>query len=84
MRARTRIAAVAAATGLCLAVAAPAQAGPGNADGACNWGQATAEAIAAGFDQGGHASSFAGTKRSGLANVVHQGNLGATCLLVAP
>lgn len=69
--------ALAAAAGLGLAVlAAPAaQAAPPT----CNWGQVTSDAIAGGFEQGPHASSFAGTKRSGLANVVEQGNLNATC-----
>jgi len=44
----------------------------------CNWGEATSEAIAAGFEQGPHASSFP-TPRVGLANVVAQGDLNATC-----
>ena len=37
--------------------------------GGKNWGETTSDAIAAGFDQGGHASSFAGTKRDGLGNL---------------
>ncbi len=49
----------------------------------CNWGQATATAIAHGFDQGDHASSYAGSPRAGLANVVERGNLNATCELVS-
>jgi hypothetical protein len=48
----------------------------------CNWGQLTSEAIAGGFDQGAHSSSFAGTPRAGLANVVNQGDLNATCVLL--
>ena len=48
----------------------------------CNWGEVTSEAIADGFDQGGHASSQA-NPRSGLANVIEQGNLDATCEFIA-
>ena len=48
----------------------------------CNWGQVTAEAIADGFDQGGHASNQA-NPRVGLANVVSQGDLNATCTLLS-
>ena len=61
-----------------VAMAAPAQATP-----SCNWGQLTSSAIAGGFDQGEHASSFAGSPRVGLANVVEQGNLAATCALLS-
>lgn len=60
-------------------LAAPAQA----AKPSCNWGQTTAEAIADGFDQGAHASSFAGSKRAGLANVVNKGDLNALCEFIA-
>jgi hypothetical protein len=49
----------------------------------CNWGTLTADAIADGFDQGEHASSFAGSPRLGLANVVNQGDLNATCEFLA-
>jgi hypothetical protein len=49
----------------------------------CNWGRLTAESIAGGFDQGAHASSFAGTRRAGLANVVERGNLDALCQFIA-
>ena len=49
-----------------------------------NWGQVTSTAIAGGFDQGTHASSFAGAPRTGLANVVNQGDLSSTITLVAP
>ena len=49
----------------------------------CNWGQLTSDAIAAGFNQGEHASSFAGEARAGLANVVDQGDLNATCELLS-
>ena len=67
------------AAGLALSLsAAPAQASPD-----CNWGQLTSDSIAGGFDQGGHASSFAGSPRVGLANVVEQGNLDATCELLS-
>lgn len=48
---------------------------------ACNWGGLTAGAIAAGFDQGAHASQQA-NPRVGLANVVEQGDLQATCELI--
>jgi len=61
-----------------VALAAPAQATP-----SCNWGQLTSSAIAGGFSQGEHASSFAGSPRVGLANVVEQGNLAATCELLS-
>lgn len=67
------------AAGITAAVTIPAM-GSASADKpSCNWGQLTADAIAAGFDQGGHSSSFAGEKRAGLANVLDRGNLNATC-----
>jgi hypothetical protein len=50
----------------------------------CNWGHVTSEAIAGGFDQGGHASSFAGSKRVGLPNILGTGDLNATCEFVSP
>lgn len=68
-------------------LAAPAAADPPE----CNWGQATADAIANGFDQGGHASDPTGDghgpgtvdePRVGLANVVERGNLEATCTFI--
>jgi hypothetical protein len=62
-----------------LGFAAPAQADSHK----CNWGQLTSSAIAGGFNQGEHASSFAGSKRLGLANVVERGNLHATCELLS-
>ena len=65
---------------LALGFAAPAQADSDK----CNWGQLTSSSIAAGFDQGAHASSFAGSKRKGLANVVERGNLHKTCELLSP
>jgi len=57
----------------------------------CNWGELTSEAIAGGFDQGGHSSDPSGDghgpgtldePRVGLANVVDQGDLHATCELI--
>jgi hypothetical protein len=48
----------------------------------CNWGQLTSDAIADGFEQGPHASSFE-TPRSGLANVVNQGDLDALCVMLS-
>lgn len=57
----------------------------------CNWGQLTSESIADGFDQGTHSSDPSGDgtgpgdsdqPRAGLANVVDQGNLEATCALI--
>ena len=63
---------------LAAVAAVPAQAAPG-----CNWGKLTSSSIADGFDQGGHASSFAGSPRLGLANVVNQGDLAATCALLS-
>jgi len=47
-----------------------------------NLGQLTSQSIAAGFDQGAHASSFAGEPRVGLANIVERGNLAATVQLL--
>jgi hypothetical protein len=83
-----KMVAVAGAAGLMLALsAAPAQ-----ADEKCNWGQLTSGAIADGFEQGPHASDPTGDghgpgtvdePRSGLGNVVEQGNLEATCQLIA-
>jgi len=79
----------AAITGaLALGLATPALAGPPT----CNWGQVTAAAVADDFDQGGHASDPSGDghgpgtndePRAGLANVVEQGNLNATCELLS-
>lgn len=63
---------------LAAVAAVPAQAAP-----ACSWGKLTSSSIADGFDQGGHASSFAGSPRLGLANVVNQGDLAATCALLS-
>jgi hypothetical protein len=48
----------------------------------CVWGELTADAIAAGFQQGQHSSSF-DTPRVGLANVIQQGDLYATCVFLA-
>jgi hypothetical protein len=57
----------------------------------CNWGELTAESIAAGFEQGPHSSDPSGDghgpgtldePRAGLANVVAQGDLDATCVLI--
>ncbi len=57
----------------------------------CNWGELTAAAIAAGFDQGGHSSDPSGDghgpgtldePRVGLANVVARGDMDATCALI--
>jgi hypothetical protein len=57
----------------------------------CNWGRLTMESIANGFPQGRHSSDPSGDghgpgtvdePRAGLANVVQQGNLEATCELI--
>jgi hypothetical protein len=48
----------------------------------CIWGELTSEAIAAGFQQGEHSSSF-DTPRVGLANVIQQGDLLATCVFLS-
>ena len=53
----------------------------------CSWGELTSYAISIGFDQGAHASDPSGDglgqeERVGLANVVEQGNLEATCELI--
>lgn len=57
----------------------------------CNWGHLTSSTIAAGFEQGPHASDPSGDghgpgtldePRAGLANVVEKGNLEATCDLI--
>ena len=50
----------------------------------CNWGDLTSDSIAAGFPQGQHASDpsedgLGPEERVGLANVVEQGNVFATC-----
>ena len=37
--------------------------------GGKNWGDTTSDAIADGFEQGEHSSSFAGQKRQGLGNL---------------
>ena len=56
----------------------------------CNWGQLTADSIAADFPQGAHSSDPSGDghgpgtadePRVGLANVVARGDLSATCEL---
>ena len=57
-----------------------------------SWGQLTAGAIEGGFDQGAHSSDPSGDgkgkgngvdePRVGLANVVEQGNMGATTDLI--
>lgn len=83
-----RIVAGIGAAGLLFALgAAPAQ-----ADERCNWGQLTSESISAGFGQGPHASDPSGDghgpgtadePRAGLGNVVNQGDLQATCELIA-
>ena len=72
---------IAAAAGAALLVAGAAvvAAPAAQAGEKCNWGQLTSEAIAGGFDQGGHASSFAGSPRVGLANIFGTGDLNATC-----
>jgi hypothetical protein len=63
-----------------IALAGVGFAAPAQADApSCNWGQLTSGSIAGGFDQGGHASSFAGAPRVGLANVIAKGDLNATC-----
>ncbi len=63
-----------------IALAGVGFAAPAQADApSCNWGQLTAGSIAGGFDQGEHASSYAGDPRVGLANVVAKGDLNATC-----
>lgn len=84
-----KVISAAAAAGVVIGLAAaPAAA----AKPECNWGQLTAESIAAGFDQGGHSSDPSGDghgpgtadeARAGLGNVVEQGNLEATCELIA-
>lgn len=60
--------------------AAFSQEAKGLAPDGTSLGDLTKEAIAAGFDQGGH-SSGQDEPRVGLANVVEQGNLGATVAL---
>jgi hypothetical protein len=68
---------------LMLAMALPVFADPPS----CNWGQLTSDSIADGFDQGGHSSDPSGDglgpePRVGLANVVNQGDMNATCELI--
>ena len=69
--------------GLSAMIPAPVNAAPPS----CNWGELTADAIAAGFDQGAHSSDPSGDGRGpedrvGLANVLERGNLNATCELI--
>ena len=58
----------------------------------CNWGQVTSAAIADGFPQGphssdpgddGHGPGTGDEPRSGLANVVNQGDLNALCEFIS-
>ncbi len=80
------------AAGIAAAVSVPfaGSASAGKPD--CNWGKLTADSIAAGFPQGPHASDPSGDghgpgtadePREGLANVVEDGNLQATCEFIA-
>ena len=83
-----RLIVVATATILALAMTV----GPAAADPpTCNWGELSADAIADGFPQGAHGSDPSGDghgpgtadePRVGLANIVAQGNLEATCELI--
>jgi hypothetical protein len=85
---KTRLGAIALVAGLSIA----ATGGVASADQPdCNWGGLTAGAIGAGFDQGDHSSDPSGDghgpgtvdePRAGLANVVAQGDLDATCDLI--
>jgi len=79
------------AAGITAAVTVPAMGSVSAAQPSCNWGQLTAEAIAAGFPQGAHSSDPSGDghgpgtadePRAGLANVVAQGDVNATCELI--
>lgn len=81
------IIAAACAAGLIVVGAGSASAGEPD----CNWGQLSSGAIAAGFEQGPHSSDPSGDghgpgtldePRAGLANVVAQGDLEATCELI--
>ncbi|WP_298563100.1 hypothetical protein [uncultured Aliiroseovarius sp.] len=82
-----KTAAIAASISI-LSVAGHAQTDPvGQYDG-ISMGDLTSQAIDDGFDQGAHASDPSGDglgqeDRSGLANVIDQGNLGATVGLLA-
>jgi hypothetical protein len=78
MRNRRLVLAVTIALGTVVTVAGPASATPPT----CNWGKLTSSSIAAGFGQGAHASSES-TPRDGLANVLKQGDLNATCEYIA-
>ncbi len=71
------------------AVAGSGKTPPGQLDN--NWGEVTSGAVRDGFDQGAHASDPSGDghgpgtadePRSGLANVVERGNMGATTELI--
>lgn len=70
--------AIAATAGFLALPVGAAQADPPS----CNWGELTSSAIAEGFAQGEHASTQM-NPRVGLANVVEQGNLNATCELLS-
>ena len=65
-----------------LAAGVLAFSGTASAAPSCNWGRTTSDAIAGGFEQGPHASSFP-TPRDGLANVFAKGDLNATCLALS-
>ena len=82
------VAAVAGLAGVTLGIGATASAAPP----ACNWGELTSGAIAGGaHEQGPHSSDPSGDghgpgtvdePRAGLGNVVSQGDLKATCVLI--
>ena len=86
---KKRLIGVAAAAAMAITVAG---AGTASAEPpGCNWGELTKNAIAAGFPQGPHSSDPSGDghgpgtadePRVGLANVVGQGDLEATCELI--
>ena len=79
------------AAGITAAVTIPAMGSVSAERPSCNWGQLTAGAIAEGFLQGPHSSDPSGDghgpgtadePRAGLANVVGDGDLNATCELI--
>lgn len=79
------------AAGMTAAVTIPTMGSVSAEAPSCNWGQLTAGAIADGFPQGPHSSDPSGDghgpgtndePRAGLANVVNDGDLEATCELI--
>jgi hypothetical protein len=80
MKSRLAVSAAAAALVAVALGAAPASA----AGDDCNWGRLTVDLATSGPGvMGGHASEFAGARRTGLANILDRGDLAAVCELLS-